>query len=80
MGLRQGLRCACSSLHAHWPQSVYERLGPTARPPPPPAPPPQAMYNDGPRVQWGGHILGVKSQAKMKKREKALAKELAGRA
>ena len=38
------------------------------------------MYNDGPRVQWGGHILGVKSQAKMKKREKALAKELAGRA
>jgi large subunit ribosomal protein L7Ae len=37
------------------------------------------MYNDGARVNWGGHILGVKSQAKLRKREKALAKELSGR-
>ncbi|GAB4820275.1 hypothetical protein N2152v2_007321 [Parachlorella kessleri] len=36
----------------------------------------KSMYNDGPRVNWGGHILGVKSQAKLRKREKALAKEL----
>lgn len=39
----------------------------------------QAMYNDGPRVNWGGHILGSKSQAKLRKREKALAKEMSGR-
>ena len=39
----------------------------------------QSMYNDGPRVNWGGHILGVKSQAKLRKREKALAKELSTR-
>jgi len=39
----------------------------------------KAQYNDGPRVQWGGHILGVKSQQKMKQREKLVAKELAQR-
>lgn len=35
----------------------------------------QAMYNDGARVSWGGGIMGPKSQAAMKKREKALAKD-----
>ena len=35
----------------------------------------QTMYNDGPRVSWGGGIMGPKSQAVMKKREKALAKD-----
>jgi large subunit ribosomal protein L7Ae len=39
----------------------------------------KAMYNDGPRVHWGGHILGPKSQVKHKKRERAIAKELAQR-
>jgi large subunit ribosomal protein L7Ae len=39
----------------------------------------KAQYNDGPRVQWGGHILGPKSQHKLKKRERAIAKELAQR-
>lgn len=40
----------------------------------------KANFNDGPRVQWGGHILGPKSQHKLKKRERAIAKELAQRA
>ena len=39
----------------------------------------KAQFNDGPRVQWGGHILGPKSQHKLKKRERAIAKELAQR-
>eukprot|EP00983_Pelagomonas_calceolata_P000263 8515-Pelagomonas_calceolata.AAC.7 len=39
----------------------------------------KAMYNDAPRVHWGGHILGPKSQVKHKKRERAIAKELAQR-
>lgn len=39
----------------------------------------KATYNDGPRVQWGGHILGPKSQVKHKKRERAIARELAQR-
>ena len=41
--------------------------------PPPPAP--QAMYNDGARVSWGGGIMGPKSQAAQKKRERLLAKD-----
>jgi large subunit ribosomal protein L7Ae len=40
----------------------------------------KASYNEGPRVQWGGHILGPKSQHKHTKRERAIAKELAQRA
>lgn len=36
---------------------------------------PQAMYNDGARVNWGGGIMGPKSQAAQKKRERALAKD-----
>lgn len=40
----------------------------------------KSQYNEGPRVQWGGHILGPKSQVKHKKRERAIAKELAQRA
>ncbi len=36
-------------------------------------------YNDGPRVNWGGGIMGAKSQAKTRKREKELARELAQR-
>lgn len=39
----------------------------------------KAMYNEGARVQWGGGILGPKSNAKMQKRERALAKELGNR-
>jgi large subunit ribosomal protein L7Ae len=39
----------------------------------------KAHYNDGPRVNWGGGILGIKSQHKQKQKEKALAKELAQR-
>lgn len=40
----------------------------------------KSQYNDGARVNWGGHILGMKSQHKMKKRERVVAKELAQRA
>lgn len=36
----------------------------------------KAMYNDGPRVSWGGGIMGPKNQARMKKRERQMAKEL----
>lgn len=39
----------------------------------------KSMYLDAPRVSWGGGIMGPKSQAATKKKEKALAKELAGR-
>lgn len=39
----------------------------------------KAMYNDAPRTPWGGHILGPKSQIKHKKRERAIARELAQR-
>lgn len=35
----------------------------------------KAMYNDGPRVSWGGGIMGPKSQAAQKKRERAIAKD-----
>ncbi len=37
-------------------------------------------YNDGPRVNWGGGIMGPKSQAKTRKREKEVAHEHALRA
>ena len=37
----------------------------------------KSMYNDGARVQWGGGIMGPKSQAQVRKREKTLAKERA---
>ena len=37
------------------------------------------MYNDGPRVSWGGGIMGAKAQAKQRKREKAIAAEAGGR-
>mmetsp|Transcript_11379 Transcript_11379/g.19953 ORF Transcript_11379/g.19953 Transcript_11379/m.19953 type:complete len:262 (-) Transcript_11379:492-1277(-) len=40
----------------------------------------KATYNDGARVNWGGHILGPKSQHKHQKRERAVARELAQRA
>lgn len=33
------------------------------------------MYNDGARVTWGGGIMGPKSQAAQKKRERAIAKD-----
>jgi len=39
----------------------------------------KALYNDAPRGHWGGHILGPKSQIKHKKRERAVARELAQR-
>jgi large subunit ribosomal protein L7Ae len=39
----------------------------------------KAMYNDGPRVNWGGGIMGPKSQAATRKREKILAKEIGNR-
>jgi len=39
-----------------------------------------AMFLDGPRVGWGGGIMGVKSQAKSKAKERELARELAQRA
>lgn len=40
----------------------------------------KSMYNESSRVNWGGGIMGVKSQAKTRKREKLVAKELASRA
>jgi large subunit ribosomal protein L7Ae len=39
----------------------------------------KSMYLDAPRVQWGGGIMGPKSQMKTAKRERQLAKELGGR-
>ena len=36
-------------------------------------------FNDGPRMQWSGGIMGPKSQAKAKKREKEQNRELAQR-
>jgi len=39
----------------------------------------KASFNDGPRVQWGGGIMGVKSQHKTLARERVVAKELAQR-
>jgi large subunit ribosomal protein L7Ae len=40
----------------------------------------KAQYNDGPRTQWGGHILGMKSTHKAQKKERIIARELAQRA
>jgi large subunit ribosomal protein L7Ae len=39
----------------------------------------KAQYNEGARVQWGGGIMGIKSQHKQKQKERVLAKELAQR-
>lgn len=39
----------------------------------------RAQYNEGSRVQWGGGIMGLKSQHKQKAKERVLAKELAQR-
>lgn len=39
-----------------------------------------ALFLEGPRVAWGGGIMGVKSQAKTKAKERELARELAQRA
>ena len=39
----------------------------------------KAMYNDVTRHPWGGGIMGLKTQRKLEKREKALAEELAKR-
>ena len=36
-------------------------------------------YNDGPRMSWGGGIMGPKSQARTRKVEKIRAKEAAQR-
>ena len=37
------------------------------------------VYNDGPRVSWGGGIMGPKSQARARKLAKIAAKEAAQR-
>ncbi|WIA09667.1 hypothetical protein OEZ85_009053 [Tetradesmus obliquus] len=37
------------------------------------------QFNEGARVQWGGGIMGIKSQHKQKQKERILAKELAQR-
>ena len=37
-------------------------------------------FNDGPRMNWSGGVMGPKSQAKSKKREKEHSRELAQRA
>lgn len=39
----------------------------------------KSMYLEAGRVHWGGGIMGPKSQAKTRKRERALEKELSGR-
>ncbi|EIE24581.1 L30e-like protein [Coccomyxa subellipsoidea C-169] len=39
----------------------------------------KTSFNDGPRVSWGGGIMGPKSQAKARLREKEMQKELAQR-
>jgi len=39
----------------------------------------KAQYNEGARVQWGGGIMGIKSQHKQKQKERILAKEVAQR-
>lgn len=39
----------------------------------------KSMYLEGARVSWGGGIMGPKSQAATRKRERALARELGGR-
>jgi large subunit ribosomal protein L7Ae len=39
----------------------------------------RTSFNDGPRISWGGGIMGPKSQAKARLREKEMQKELAQR-
>lgn len=39
----------------------------------------KSSFNDGPRMNWSGGIMGPKSQAKAKKREKERNRELAQR-
>ena len=39
----------------------------------------KSSFNDAPRVSWGGGIMGPKSQAKARKREKEYQRELAQR-
>jgi large subunit ribosomal protein L7Ae len=39
----------------------------------------KSQFNEGSRVQWGGGIMGIKSQHKQKQKERILAKELAQR-
>ena len=39
----------------------------------------QQSFNNAPRVQWGGGIMGPKSQAKSRKRDKERQRELAQR-
>ncbi|BDA42757.1 60S ribosomal protein L7a-2 [Coccomyxa sp. Obi] len=39
----------------------------------------RTSFNEGPRVSWGGGIMGPKSQAKARLREKELQRELAQR-
>jgi large subunit ribosomal protein L7Ae len=39
----------------------------------------KSQFNEGARVQWGGGIMGIKSQHKQKQKERILAKELAQR-
>merc|ERR1711990_503810 len=36
----------------------------------------KGQYNEGPRINWGGGIMGAKSQHKTKQREKLVQKEL----
>lgn len=36
----------------------------------------KALFLEGPRVQWGGGVMGPKSQAATRKRERVLAKEV----
>lgn len=38
-----------------------------------------SSYNEGQRVSWGGGVLGPKAQAKLKRKELALAKEISRR-
>lgn len=39
----------------------------------------KSSFNDGPRMNWSGGVMGPKSQAKAKKREKEHNRELAQR-
>ena len=39
----------------------------------------QQSFNNAPRIQWGGGIMGPKSQAKSRKRDKERQRELAQR-
>ena len=39
----------------------------------------KSSFNDGPRINWGGGIMGPKSQAKAKKRAKEQNREAAQR-